>query len=206
VIEFYLLRRAKFYINYNYKNHVWKQCMTMSVEENVRVLVKAVAERFAAEKIKLATAESCTGGWISQLVTSLPGSSAWFDAGFVTYSNNAKQEMLDVPASLFAEAGPGAVSEECVLAMCAGALAHSSADIALASSGIAGPDGGTPEKPVGTVWLAWARRGGTQRAVLHHFEGDRYSVRLATVEQALKGLVALIDNTQPPRKRRTKEK
>ena len=180
--------------------------MSQSPEENVRKLVKAVAERLLHEKIRLATAESCTGGWIAQVLTSLPGSSQWFDCGFVTYSNQAKQRSLDVPEILFVEGGPGAVSVETVLAMTAGALKHSDADVAIASSGIAGPDGGTEEKPVGTVWLAWERRGGKRLSKVFLFDGDRYGIRLATVEQALLGLVALLDNTQPPTRANPQEK
>ncbi|MFM1895573.1 MAG: hypothetical protein RLZZ385_647 [Pseudomonadota bacterium] len=172
--------------------------MSRSIEENIRLLVKTVATRFLAEDLKLATAESCTGGWIAQTVTTLPGSSAWFDAGFVTYSNQAKQSMLDVPPILFVDGGPGAVSEEVVRAMTAGALAHSQADVVVATSGIAGPDGGSEDKPVGTVWLAWERRHGKCLTKLCHFEGDRYDVRIATVEAALQGLLSLLDNTQPP--------
>lgn len=173
--------------------------MSRSVEENVRQLVKDLAVRFLEEGLKLTTAESCTGGWIAQVLTSLPGSSNWFDCGFVSYSNRSKEQLLGVPAILFVEGGPGAVSRETVLAMTAGALQHSEADLAIACSGIAGPDGGTEEKPVGTVWLAWERRDAQKIAKEFHFEGDRYGVRLATVEQALKGLVSLLDNTQPPR-------
>jgi nicotinamide-nucleotide amidase len=169
--------------------------MTQSIEENVRQLVKDVANRFYAQEIMLATAESCTGGWIAQVVTSIPGSSNWFDSGFVTYSNAAKRRLLAVPGALLAEHGPGAVSEAVVKAMAAGAIANSAADVAVATSGIAGPDGGTEDKPVGTVWIGWAHRDGRCRARLHHFEGDRYSVRLRTVEQALKGILDLLDTT-----------
>src|SRR5690606_25364824 len=102
----------------------------------------------------LATAESCTGGWVGQVVTSVPGSSAWYDRGFVTYSNAAKTEMLGVPERLLAE--HGAVSEAVVCAMAEGALRASRAQVTLAVTGIAGPDGGTAEKPVGTVWFGWA--------------------------------------------------
>lgn len=173
--------------------------MTQSIEENIRHLVKEVAGRFLEQNLLLATAESCTGGWIAQVVTSLPGSSGWFDTGFVTYSNGAKQKQLAVPAELFAETGPGAVSEQVVRAMAAGAIANSAADVAVATSGIAGPDGGSEEKPVGTVWIAWAHRDGRCKARLHHFDGDRYSVRLRTVERALKGIVELLDTTMLPR-------
>ncbi|MEZ5492174.1 MAG: CinA family protein [Gammaproteobacteria bacterium] len=169
--------------------------MTQSIEENVRHLVKDVAGRFIEQELVLATAESCTGGWIAQVVTSLPGSSRWFDCGFVTYSNSAKQKLLGVPAGLLEENGPGAVSEETVRAMAAGAIAASSADVAVVTSGIAGPDGGSEEKPVGTVWFAWAHRDGRCKARIHHFDGDRYSVRLQSVEQAFKGIIELLDTT-----------
>ena len=172
--------------------------MTQSVEENVRKLVKDVARRFLDQEIVLATAESCTGGWIAQVATSVPGSSMWFDCGFVTYSNTAKQQLLAVPSELFAEDGPGAVSEQVVKAMAAGAIANSAADVAVATSGIAGPDGGTEDKPVGTVWIGWAHRDGRCKARIHHFEGDRYSIRLRTVEQALKGILDLLDTTLLP--------
>ena len=173
--------------------------MTQSIEENVRQLVKGVASRFLEQRLVLATAESCTGGWVAQVVTSLPGSSGWFDSGFVTYSNAAKQRLLGVPASLLNEGGPGAVSEETVRAMVAGALANSAADVAVATSGIAGPDGGSEEKPVGTVWFAWGHRDGRCKARCHQFEGDRYSVRLRSVEQAFKGIIELLDTTMLPR-------
>jgi nicotinamide-nucleotide amidase len=137
----------------------------------------------------VATAESCTGGWIAKCMTDIAGSSAWFDRGFVTYSNAAKQELLGVaPAVLDTE---GAVSEATVAAMVRGALAHSRADIAVAVSGIAGPGGGRPGKPVGTVCLAWAKRDGLQRLVTCHFEGDRDSVRRQTVVHALQGLLEI---------------
>jgi nicotinamide-nucleotide amidase len=172
--------------------------MTQSVEENVRQLVKEVASRFLEQGLVLATAESCTGGWIAQVVTSLPGSSGWFDSGFVTYSNNAKQRLLNVPAGLFSESGPGAVSEETVRAMAAGALANSDASVAVATSGIAGPDGGSEDKPVGTVWFAWAHQDGRSRTRRCLFEGDRYNVRIRSVEQAFKGVIELLDTTMVP--------
>mgnify|MGYP002624850104 CR=1 FL=1 len=172
--------------------------MTQSIEENVRDLVKEVANRFIEQQLKLVTAESCTGGWIAQVVTTIPGSSEWFDCGFVTYSNEAKQRQLDVPASLFADNGPGAVSEETVRAMTAGALSNTSADVAVATSGVAGPDGGSEDKPVGTVWIAWASRDGRSRTRVFQFDGDRYSVRLKSVEKALKGIIELLDTTMLP--------
>lgn len=177
--------------------------MSLSVEENVRLLVKTLSQRFTDEGLLLATAESCTGGWIAQVITQLAGSSRWFDCGFVTYSNHAKQHQLQVPATLFAEDGPGAVSEPVVAAMTAGALANSQADVAVAVSGIAGPDGGTDDKPVGTVWIAWERRQGRRLSKCFQFEGDRYDIRLASVEAALQGLLGLLDNTQPPARKKS---
>lgn len=151
-----------------------------------------VGERLRARKLLLATAESCTGGWVSQAVTAIAGSSAWFDRGFVTYSNEAKRQLLDVPAGLLEIGGPGAVSEETVLAMTAGAIANSRARVAVAVSGIAGPNGGSPEKPVGTVWIAWQWE---QRRLARKFQfnGDRTAVREASVLAALEGLLALLD-------------
>ncbi|MBT8146551.1 MAG: CinA family protein [Gammaproteobacteria bacterium] len=173
--------------------------MTQSIEENVRQLVKGVASRFLDQGIVLATAESCTGGWVAQVATSLPGSSNWFDCGFVTYSNSAKQRLLAVPAELFADDGPGAVSEQVVKAMALGAIANSAANVGVATSGIAGPDGGTEDKPVGTVWIGCAHEDGRCKARVYRFEGDRYSVRLQTVEQALKAILNLLDTTMLPR-------
>jgi nicotinamide-nucleotide amidase len=138
-----------------------------------------------------ATAESCTGGWIAKCLTDVAGSSAWFDRGFVTYSNTAKQEMLGVDVAVLES--EGAVSEATVAAMVRGALAHSRADIAVAISGIAGPGGGRPGKPVGTVCFAWATRDGLQRLATCHFEGDRDTVRQQAVAHALQGLLDAAD-------------
>jgi nicotinamide-nucleotide amidase len=150
-----------------------------------------VAEVMLTHGHRLATAESCTGGWVAKLCTDLAGSSAWFERGFVTYSNAAKVEMLGVPeATLTAN---GAVSEETVRAMAIGALAHSTADYAMAISGIAGPSGGSAEKPVGTVWLAWARSEEGRHVVVarrEQFSGDRDEVRRQAAWTALAGLLA----------------
>ena len=155
-------------------------------------LVQQLADKLLAKKLIISTAESCTGGWISQSLTALAGSSACFDSGFVTYSNEAKQRLLNVPSALFSIDGPGAVSEAVVLAMSAGAIQGSRANIAVAVSGIAGPDGGLEEKPVGTVWIAWQWEDkGLARCF--HFSGDRESVRRATVLAALEGCLLLID-------------
>ena len=132
------------------------------------------------------TAESCTGGGIAEAITRIAGSSAWFEAGFVTYSNQQKTRQLDVPQALFTQVG--AVSREVVEAMVRGAQAHSDARFAVAVSGVAGPGGGSPEKPVGTVWLAWGV-GDAVTAECRHFPGDRDGVRRQTVIAALEGLI-----------------
>lgn len=152
-------------------------------------LVAQLADRLVAQRRYLSTAESCTGGLISGHCTGLAGSSDWFDRGFVTYSNAAKQDMLGVSPSLIE--GYGAVSEAVAVAMVQGALAHSQADYAIAVTGIAGPGGGSEEKPVGTVWIAVAGPG-QYRATCYSFDGDRQAVREASVRQALGDLLALI--------------
>lgn len=171
--------------------------MTEVTQERVQELVGQLAEALLAREIWLATAESCTGGGIAEALTSLAGSSRWFDCGFVTYSNEAKMRLLNIPDSLFDQpVGPGAVSEEVALAMANGARANSRAELAVAVTGIAGPDGGTEEKPVGTVWIAWQWQ---QQALARKFlfKGDRAAVRLATTVAALEGLVALVDSENP---------
>ncbi len=134
---------------------------------------------------RLATAESCTGGWVAQSVTAIAGSSAWFERGFVTYSNAAKVEMLGVPETTLER--HGAVSEATARAMAQGALKYSAADWTLAITGIAGPSGGTPEKPVGMVCLAWAQRDGGCEALTCHFTGSRAEIREQAVRLALSG-------------------
>lgn len=154
---------------------------------NLYELATQVGVALGARHHVLAVAESCTGGWIAKTVTDVPGSSGWFDRGFVTYSNTAKMEMLGVQeASIVAH---GAVSAEVVAEMVRGVLARSRADVALAVSGVAGPDGGSPDKPVGTVYLAWALRDGPMQTVRQHFAGNRDAVRLATVTVALQGVL-----------------
>ncbi len=161
---------------------------TSEQSNHIDSLVRQLASILTEREQFLATAESCTGGWIAQSLTALAGSSAWFDSGFVTYSNAAKKRLLKVPAELLEPGGPGAVSEETVLAMTAGAIANSEASVAVSVSGVAGPDGGSPAKPVGTVWIAWQL--GEEADAKHYvFKGDREEVRLATVETALEGLV-----------------
>jgi nicotinamide-nucleotide amidase len=142
-------------------------------------------------KLTMATAESCTGGWIAKLVTDVPGSSAWFERGYVTYSNAAKVDQLGVREETLRN--EGAVSHAVVAEMAEGALTGSHADLAVAVSGVAGPDGGTPDKPVGMVWLAWSRRGGETEAECHQFTGDRRTVRLQAVRTALQGLIQRLE-------------
>ena len=154
-------------------------------------LAGRLGERLLAAGLMAATAESCTGGWIAKTVTDIAGSSAWFDRGFVTYSNEAKQDLLGVRAETLA--AHGAVSEATVREMVAGALGRSRARIAVAVSGIAGPGGGTPDKPVGTVWLAWGRRDAPVRAEQCRFAGDRAAVRRQAVIRAIQGLDELLD-------------
>jgi len=141
---------------------------------------------------KVVLAESCTGGWVAKCLTDIAGSSAWFDRGFVTYSNAAKREMLGVSTDTLDTAG--AVSEPTVLAMAAGALAHSEADLALAISGIAGPGGAVPGKPVGTVCFAWAVKGALQQSDTKYFSGDREAVRRQSVAHGLRGLIDVLGN------------
>ena len=156
-------------------------------DEAFRQLVDALAVRLAGRGWTLATAESCTGGWIAKCCTDQPGSSAWFERGFVTYSNAAKRELLGVAGDVLERAG--AVSEAVARSMAEGALRNSRAEVALAVTGIAGPDGGTPDKPVGTVWFGWAVAGGATLTVCRRFEGDREAVRRQTVRDALEGLL-----------------
>lgn len=137
----------------------------------------------------LVLAESCTGGGAGQAVTAIPGSSAWFDRGFVTYSNAAKEEMLQVPATTLTQFG--AVSEQTAKAMALGALSNSHGNISGAITGIAGPEGGTPEKPVGTVCFAWATQDGELVFATHRFTGDRQTIRQQSVQTLLEGLIEM---------------
>ena len=149
--------------------------------------VLALADALRARGAKIATAESCTGGLIAAACTAVAGSSDWFECGFITYSNDAKTELLGVEAALIA--AHGAVSEEVARAMAEGALLHSRANLAVAVTGIAGPGGATQGKPVGTVWLALAQRGAATRSELLQLGGDRSAVREQTVQHALAGLL-----------------
>ncbi len=165
--------------------------MQAPTDEALAATATTLGERLRAARLSLVTAESCTGGWIAKAVTDIPGSSDWFDCGMATYSYEAKQALLGVrPETLEFH---GAVSRETVLEMVAGALVHSGAGIAVAVTGIAGPSGGTTEKPVGTVWIAWKRRGGYPMAEVFHFDGDREAVRRQTVAAALSGLLERLE-------------
>jgi len=184
----------------------WPTLRGMS--ERLDKLASELGQMLAEQSLTLATAESCTGGWVAKVVTDIPGSSAWFDRGFVTYGDLAKQEMLGVSAAtLDAE---GAVSEAVVREMALGALSRSRAQVALAISGIAGPAGGSEDKPVGTVWFAWALHGALRgigpggdeprteiRAQLLQFAGDREEVRHQSVRVALERLLELLPRVLP---------
>jgi nicotinamide-nucleotide amidase len=163
-----------------------------STDRDLARLAARVGRHLLDGRRAVATAESCTGGWIAKALTDIAGSSQWFIEGFVTYSNESKTLRLGVPHSVLRS--DGAVSEATVRAMAAGALRRTGAQLAVAVTGIAGPDGAVPGKPVGTVWLGWAeRRGRSVRvaAQLRHFRGDREAVRRKTVRVALEGLLDL---------------
>ncbi|WP_140908947.1 CinA family protein [Cognatiluteimonas lumbrici] len=155
-------------------------------DEQLQRIAEATGASLLKARLTLVTAESCTGGWIAKAVTDIAGSSAWFDCGMAAYSYEAKQALLGVRPETLEQ--HGAVSRETVLEMVSGALVHSGAGIAVAVTGIAGPGGGTEDKPVGTVWIGWKRRGGYPTARAFHFEGDRDAVRRQTVAAALEGL------------------
>lgn len=161
-------------------------------DRGLLALASNLASHLRSSGRQVATAESCTGGWIAKVLTDLPGSSDWFGYGIVSYSNAAKQELLGVPAALLIE--HGAVSEPVVMAMAEGLIQRSDADLAVAVSGVAGPAGGTADKPVGLVWFAWAVMGANGllvKAEQQQFDGDREAVRRQSVATALQGLLAL---------------
>jgi nicotinamide-nucleotide amidase len=155
-------------------------------------LAARVGSRLLGRKLMLATAESCTGGLIAGAITAIAGSSDWFDRGFVTYSYASKTELLGVPAASLEQFG--AVSEQVARAMADGALACSAADLAVAVTGIAGPAGGMPDKPVGMVCFGWAMRGAATELATMHFPGDRAAVRALTVRHALEGILIRLDS------------
>jgi len=170
--------------------HYLRESMALSDQE-LQALAAQLGECLLALNMRLATAESCTGGWLAKVITDLPGSSAWFNGSLVTYSNEAKQQILGVQKPTLDEFG--AVSDETVKEMSDGVLAHMDADVALSISGIAGPGGGSDVKPVGLVWFGWGGRGKLVRAESHIFGGDREEVRRQAVEKALQLLLAMLE-------------
>ena len=160
-------------------------------DEKLYRLAARVGQALKAKGVMMATAESCTGGWIAQAVTAVPGSSEWFERGFVTYTSLSKREMLGVNADTLGQFG--AVSEQTVSEMTAGALARSHAQIAVSVSGTVGPSGGTPQKPVGTVCFGWGVKNSTVHTSVKHFDGDREAVRRQAVAFALERVLALAE-------------
>ena len=160
-------------------------------DSDLYLLAERVGKALKAKGLMMATAESCTGGWIAQAVTAVPGSSAWFERGFVTYTNIAKQEMLGVKHETLD--AHGAVSQETVREMTSGALQRSHAQIAVSVSGVAGPSGGTPQKPVGMVCFGWGAKGGAVQTASLHLPGDREAVRRQAVTFALEQVLAVVE-------------
>lgn len=164
--------------------------MSSSTALSVLQLSNLLGEKLLARNWRVATAESCTGGGIASAITAIPGSSSWFEYGIVSYANQAKEKLLHVnPQTLLQD---GAVSQAVVEQMVAGVLALSGADIAVAVSGIAGPSGGSIEKPVGTVWFAWSLATGKIHSQCFYFSGDRTAIQQQAVEQGLNGLLNLL--------------
>jgi nicotinamide-nucleotide amidase len=159
-------------------------------DRELSALATTIGSVFAERGATLVTAESCTGGWIAKILTDIAGSSSWFECGVVAYSYEAKEALLGVRPETLEQ--HGAVSRETVIEMVSGALARSGATVAVAVTGIAGPTGGTPDKPVGTVWIGWKRRGGYAQTDLFHFGGDREAVRRQTVAAALRGVQKIL--------------
>lgn len=163
----------------------------MLANRDIENLAIQIGSALKSHGLMLATAESCTGGAVASAITDIAGSSEWFERGFITYSNEAKREMLDVAQDTLTRYG--AVSEAVVREMVAGALYHSHAQVALAVSGIAGPAGGTADKPVGTVWFAWGIKGGQCVAHLYHLSGNRAEIRMQSVRIAFQGVLELLN-------------
>ena len=160
------------------------------LEQELKDLAEQLGGCMTKLGLKLASAESCTGGWLAKVITDIPGSSAWFTGSVVSYSNEAKQSLLGVSENTLKEFG--AVSGETVLEMSDGLFAHTEADVAISVSGIAGPDGGSEDKPVGLVWLSWGKRGKSVFANPFNFDGDREEVRKQSIKQALNCLLDLL--------------
>lgn len=165
--------------------------MSASSDLDIRSLAKQLGDKLRVKRIKLAVAESCTGGWVAKSVTDIAGSSQWFDRGFVVYSNRAKQDLLGVAPQVLLQFG--AVSQQVATEMAEGVLLNSNADLALAVTGIAGPDGGAPDKPVGLVWFAVRRRGREVAVVEKRFDGDREAIRREAVAYGLQRLIEEVD-------------
>ncbi|HEX5636177.1 MAG TPA: CinA family protein [Gammaproteobacteria bacterium] len=159
-------------------------------EQSLQLFVQQLGVQLVAQNLTLATAESCTGGWVSKIITDIDGSSRWFDCALVTYSNQSKHDLLGVSLTTLEQFG--AVSQPVVKEMVLGLLDRCNASLGVSISGIAGPGGGTADKPVGTVWIAWARPGRVIESMRFQFSGDREQVRLQAVEQALKGVQRLL--------------
>ena len=159
------------------------------MQQEIDNLARQLGQALQAQGWRVATAESCTGGWVAEAITSAAGSSAWFGYGYVPYANEAKQQMLGVKAETLAQ--NGAVSEAVVAEMADGARRNAGAELSVAISGIAGPDGGVPGKPAGTVWLAWSQEGLPTQTQLHHFNGNRFAIRQQAVVTALAGCLRL---------------
>jgi nicotinamide-nucleotide amidase len=164
--------------------------MTIPSDDELFAQAKQFGDSLLAQRLKLATAESCTGGWLSKVITEVPGCSDWFDCAFVAYSYEAKESALGVPRVMLEQFG--AVSQEVVTAMVRGALSRSRANVACSITGIAGPSGAVPGKPVGTVWLAWGRGHHPPISRRFLFEGNRDAVRRQTLRAAIIGLTELI--------------
>jgi len=165
-------------------------CYNTGMNENSTQIIARLAALACEKQLKICTAESCTGGLIAKSFTELAGSSDWFECGFVTYSNQSKTEMIGVPESVIAEYG--AVSEAVVNAMASGALRNSAADVAIAVTGVAGPAGGSDEKPVGTVWIGVASSH-QQKASKYHFDGNREAIREAAMRRAIEDALVIIE-------------
>ncbi len=163
----------------------------MQQANNLTTLAEQLGQQLLQKQLMLVSAESCTGGWIAEAITAIPGSSKWFERGYVTYSNAAKQELLGVTEKTLQQ--HGAVSEQTAEAMAAGALQHSHAQVSVATTGIAGPDGGSVEKPVGLVWLGFASHNVfSDFTIAKQFNGDRYTVREQAVSFALQTLSSVL--------------
>lgn len=159
-------------------------------ELELKDLAEQLGMCMTAKGLKLASAESCTGGWLAKIITDIPGSSAWFTGSVVCYSNESKHSLLGVDENTLSEFG--AVSGETVLELSDGLFSHTDADIAVSVSGIAGPDGGSDDKPVGLVWLSWGKRDKSVHAKPYNFDGDREDVRKQSIKQALNNLLDLL--------------